>query len=251
METKTFKECMDLFINSAYDVRKVFDDFLSMTICSFSFNPATGKSNYEDEYLQIISTYKKPRETDLFPKLLAALVNEMEDRMVTKHPLGFDVLGEYYEKHISRGQKGQFFTPWTICEFMSKISIDNQRENTKESEIMKILDPACGSGRMLLTSSREAGPNHSYYGIDIDHTCVKMAVINLFLSGVWNTEVMCANALDPRDFFISYRISTNPLGIYKIEDKEKSPLWHLNQFRAESIEPIVSSEKGISQLRLF
>lgn len=184
----------------------------------------------------------------------------MEDRMVTKNPQGFDILGEYYEKQISRGQKGQFFTPWTICGFMSKISVDNLKENAKESEGLKILDPACGSGRMLLTSSKEAGSQHFYYGIDIDHTCVKMTVINLFLSGVWNSEVMCSNALNPYDFFISYRISSNPLGIYKLTDKEQSPLWNgmqhflkENKFKIEKEPPPFSENKSTfgEQITLF
>jgi hypothetical protein len=34
--------------------------------------------------------------------------------------------------------------------------------------------------------------------------------------------------LSPEDFVIAYRISFLPLGIFKIEDKEQSKLWHLH-----------------------
>jgi len=56
-----------------------------------------------------------------------------------------------------------------------------------------------------------------------------MAAIHLFLSGMFHSEVMCANFLEPDDFRFSYRISFFPFGIFKIEEKEKSLLWHLNK----------------------
>ena len=40
---------------------------------------------------------------------------------------------------------------------------------------------------------------------------------------------MCANALAPNDFVIAYQISFIPLGIFKIEEKEQSKLWHLHK----------------------
>ena len=55
---------------------------------------------------------------------------------------------------------------------------------------------------------------------------MKMAAVNLFFHGMWNCEVMCANALLPGDFVIAYRISGFPLGIFKIEEKEKCRSWH-------------------------
>ena len=104
---------------------------------------------------------------------------------------------------------------------------------------MRILDPTCGSGRMLLAAHRAQGAGHEYYGIDIDRTCVKMTAINLFFNGIWNGEVMCANALMPDDFIISYHISFSPLGIFKIEEKEQSRLWymHKNSFTTTDKDP--------------
>lgn len=56
-----------------------------------------------------------------------------------------------------------------------------------------------------------------------------MTALNLFLNGMWNSEVMCANALMPDDFVGAYHISLLPLGIFKIEEKEKSLLWYLHK----------------------
>ncbi|HLP21029.1 MAG TPA: N-6 DNA methylase, partial [Chitinophagales bacterium] len=91
------------------------------------------------------------------------------------------------------------------------------------------LDPSCGSGRMLLASSRIAGPDQYYFGIDLDQTCVKMTALNLFLSGIFHGEVMCANALVPGEFTVSYKTSFLPFGLFRILDKEKSRLWNMYQ----------------------
>jgi len=218
-----------LTISHRFSIFTVFDDFLTMSIAACTQNLHTKKSWYEDEYMATIDKYK---ESDLrfeFPKAFAYLGTEMEERF--DDSLGNDVLGSFFEQHISNGRNGQYFTPYPVCQFMASITTTDRKEdeNAPTDRPLRIIDPTCGSGRMLLATHRTLGPGDEYYGIDIDRTCVKMTALNLFFNGVWNSEVMCANALSPDDFVISYRISFLPLGIFKIEEKEKSRLWHLNR----------------------
>jgi len=212
-----------------FSLPKVFDDFLTMSIAACTRNFETQLSYYEDEYLQTIAYYKDSELRHEFPNAFAQLVVEMEERVNSS--LGNDVLGDFFQEHISNGRNGQFFTPYPICEFMASITHTdrvNDAEASKERPL-RILEPACGSGRMLLAAHKVNGSGHEYYGIDIDRTCVKMAALNLFLNGVWNSEVMCANSLMPDDFVIAYHISFVPLGIFKIEEKENSDLWQLHR----------------------
>jgi hypothetical protein len=200
-----------------------------MSIAACTQNPLTKLSYYEDEYLETIARYK---DTDLrheFPKAFSALISEMEERVGFDQ--GNDVLGDFFEQHISNGRNGQFFTPYHICEVTALLTHADREYDTEtdRERPLRILDPACGSGRMLLAGRSVYGSNHEYYGIDIDRTCVKMAALNLFLNGMWRSEVMCANALIPGDFVIAYRISLLPLGIFKIEEKEQSRLWQLQK----------------------
>ncbi|MBI3233145.1 MAG: hypothetical protein HYZ42_03755 [Bacteroidetes bacterium] len=51
-----------------YEPRTVFDDFLTMTICALSIDPATGKSRYEDLYMETIEKYKSDELRHHFPK---------------------------------------------------------------------------------------------------------------------------------------------------------------------------------------
>ena len=208
------------------DIHHLFEDFLTLTLCAFSFNPQTQKSREEDLYLQTIGKYAKSETRFLFPKLLAMLVVEMENE---NNAFGADVLGNYYEHHLAKKRSSQYFTPWTICEFMAKMTSAERVRKPNDHTPIRILDPACGSGRMLLAGAKNFGRNQEYYGIDVDHTCVKMTAINLFLNGLFNAEVMCADALSPVGFQVSYRTSFLPFGVFKIENKEDSKLWHLHQ----------------------
>lgn len=216
-------------IGCRFPLFSIFDDFLTMTIAACTQNLQTKKSWYEEEYLETIGKYKDSELRHEFPKAFAHLVMEMEERVGSS--LGNDVLGEFFEQHISNGRNGQYFTPNSVCEFMASITHTEHTSDvgSKRIEPLRIIDPSCGSGRMLLASNRVNGSGHEYYGIDIDRTCVKITALNLFLNGVWNGEVLCANALLPDDFVIAYRISFLPLGIFKIEVKEHSRLWQLHQ----------------------
>jgi len=217
-------------IGSRFSLHKAFDDFLTLAIAACTQNPVTKKSYYEDEYLETIAYYKDSELRHEFPKAFAYLITEMEERLGSGG-LGNDVLGEFFETNISNGRNGQFFTPYPICQFMASIThtdrvsdIDGQSDRP-----LRILDPSCGSGRMLLAAHKRNGTQHRYYGIDIDRVCVKITALNLFLNGMWHNEVMCANALMPDDFVIAYHISLFPLGIFKIEVKEHSLLWTLHR----------------------
>jgi len=230
---ETFATLMQSF-SYRYDLRSVFDDFLTMTICAFSQNPVTGKSYDEAMYMETIAKYARDELRHNFPKLLAALTIEMEDRVTSS--LGNDVLGEFYEQNLYRKGAAQYFTPWPVCVFMSECLGSEQDES---NERKRILDPSCGSGRTLLAGAKSFGSRHSYYGIDIDHTCVKMAAINLFLNGIFHSEVMCADALSPECFQMSYVISFLPFGIFRIADREHSRLWqmHVHAFKRKEPSP--------------
>ncbi len=210
-----------------YDLRTVFDDFLTMSICAMGQNPRTGKSHDEELYLETVAKYKEDSLVKKFPEMFAYVVSEMTERMESSE--GYDVIGEFYERNLCRKSASQFFTPWPICVFMAQATADQAKEAKKDDpdRALRILDPTCGSGRMLLTSRKLNGVRHEYYGIDIDHTCVKMTALNLFLSGLFHSEALCADALLPKDFCVSYQSSLLPFGLFRVQEKEQSGLWHI------------------------
>lgn len=243
MSTKQSFSSLMLQFEHRYDLRTAFDDFLTVSLCSLSINPLTRKSYDEDLYLDVIRQYEKDDLRHLFPEAFAQMVLEMESRKGSSE--GNDVIGDFYQEHLYRKRSSQFFTPWSVCEAMAKITCAEETE-----KVLNVLDPTCGSGRTLLASAFELGNKHFYYGIDLDSTCVRMSAMNLFLNGIFNGEVMCTDALNPDDFRCSYKFSIFPLGVRLITEKENSTLWHLhrNSFTKMNTE----NEKQIGkQIRLF
>jgi type I restriction-modification system DNA methylase subunit len=156
---------------------EVFEDFLDICICCLS------GQRYEEQYLSIIKKYKR-EQVDLFCELFVEMVLIMNN-----NDSGLkDCLGEFFQSNITRGASGQFFTPEHVCDFMAAITMDT--ETTKDQTIM---DPACGSGRMLLSAAKISRHNY-FYGADIDNRCCKMAAINLCLNGLTG-EIAWMNSL--------------------------------------------------------
>lgn len=159
--------------------------------------------------MQTIKKYKK-EDLDRFGEMLGLLQLNVLD-----HPYS-DLLGEYFTLNITKGQNGQFFTPEPVCDFMTLI-------NGKPDKTIhqRVLDPACGSGRMLLSFAKHY-PDNYFFAADVSNTCAKMSVLNFFLNGL-RGEVAWMNSLS-MEFFGGWHINTESLGIVPIE-KEQSIVW--------------------------
>jgi len=166
MDIKNFTATFNKIAQSKSE-ENVFTDYLDMVICALS----AGK--HEEEYLSIVKHYKK-EEVNLFCELLAEMIIIMDDGGKGL----VDCLGEFYQTNLSRGKHGQFFTPQHVSDFMAQITMDKDTAVGK-----RIIDPCCGSGRMLLSSAK-VNRNNLFYGADLDSRCVKMCAINLCLNGL-------------------------------------------------------------------
>ena len=143
----------------------------------------------EKEYLRIINSYEK-KERKLFPQMFALLIEELE-----LHP-NQDLLGSLFmELDISNKHAGQFFTPYSVCEMMSKLTFDRKElgKTVHKKGYANVYDCACGAGATLISASEICKSmfkkynyqNHVYFvGQDIDITCVHMCYIQLALHGL-------------------------------------------------------------------
>lgn len=150
-----------------HGIHQVFSDFLTMLICAFS------QGRMEKQYHETICKYEKSCANS-FSEALAALVIEMTGPDGT----GFiDVLGDYFEQHLSYGRNGQFFTPQPVCDMMARLT-------APIGSGKRVADPACGSGRMLMAVAK-VNRSSLFYGADNDVNCAKMAVVNLCLNSMF------------------------------------------------------------------
>lgn len=163
------------------------------TLLSTTDNLARGNlsgkntGSYEDRYMAVVNRYKKHndkprgvRPPDYFFQAMSALFKETWEKQQ-------DILGQIFMECITCGENGQFYTPSHITDFMAKIAMGDQETKTT------VNDPCCGSGRFLISASKE-NPEAILYGTDIGIRCSKMAVINMFLFDL-NAEIYWGNSL--------------------------------------------------------
>lgn len=178
-----------------YDAARVFDDFLTLVICCLA------RQTQEDWYHDTIRKYDED-EINIFPKLLGSLFiiyekNKMENKWC-------DPLGTYYELLSGRFKKsnfGQFFTPEALCDMIAQMMIP------EDTFGKNILEPACGSGRIILASNHRSKGNH-YTAVDLDAVCVKMTCINLAFHGV-RADVYQKNFLNEQEPFEVFTVNSD------------------------------------------
>lgn len=114
----------------------------------------------------------------------------------------FDAWGDLFMSLITKGgQRGQFFTPSSLCNMMSEISLKEEPQATQLTTFGRrvvINDPTCGSSRNLLASSavfeRNKWRKPYLVGEDLDLLCCKMSAVNMAVHGCFG-EVVCHNTL--------------------------------------------------------
>ncbi|HBE72295.1 MAG TPA: SAM-dependent DNA methyltransferase [Planctomycetaceae bacterium] len=171
-QSKSLVELVDRASNQVGLSRgQVFEDFLAVSRCSLA------GGTMEEEYFAVLEKgYKKGsagnRGIDTLKEAFHALIDAME---VTRQ----DVLGDVFTGAISHGERGQFFTPDSVCEVMAGLGVPTERTHESRS----VCDPACGSGRMLLSVAKHQ-PHWEFTGQDVDHRAAQMTAINLGLNGL-------------------------------------------------------------------
>lgn len=151
--------------------RQAFEDFLTFVRCSLA------GQTMEEEYLRTVAKgygtgSKGKRGIDHIAEAFGVLVAAME---ATRQ----DVLGDIFTGGITYGERGQFFTPDSLCRLMAELTTPGEDSGSPKSAN----DPACGSGRALLAIGRKH-PDWEFTGQDSDHRCAQMTAINLGLNGL-------------------------------------------------------------------
>lgn len=221
---ESLKQFEDSFNSFAYRFGQgeVFIDFLDYVLLVMKWwEPNRDFSYFEKKY------------SDIYPKFaqMLELLSIASDNLGEGYR---DALGDLFMELVSGGRNGQFFTPDNVCDMMSQMTMPVVHDGEN------ILDPACGSARMLLAAGKR-NRNAWFFGCDNDVTCCKMAVINL-LQNTLQGEIALMNSLTmeyTKSWEVSYLYNSQiggNLPVYRvIEDKEDSVLWklHMNSFNQQ------------------
>lgn len=157
-----------------------------ITVADFNDDEKLGKGKEKtDKLTNLITIFEKP-ELDFSG-------NRAE---------GDDLLGDAYEylmRHFateSGKSKGQFYTPAEVSRIMAKVIGINQSKSQTET----IYDPTCGSGSLLLKAADEAPHGITIYGQENDNATRALAVMNMWLHGNPDAEIVQGNTLASPQF---------------------------------------------------
>ena len=162
----------------------VWSDFVAMAACTLSMADLQKRGEREKLYADITKKYNE-KEMDRFSAMFADLITAFEDNPSQ------DLLGELYMRlELGNNHNGQFFTPYSVCMMMAKISAGNLKAEIAKRGYVSVNDPCCGAGALLIAFANEAkeqGINYQqqieFVAQDIDFTAAMMCYIQLSLLG--------------------------------------------------------------------
>lgn len=178
---------------------QVWADLISAMACSLANvtdRTEPRYSNREKEYAECI---KRLGGVERVSKLFAIITLALERNQDQ------DFLGSLYmELELGNHWKGQFFTPYSICQLMAEINIPNADETIKQKGWMAVNDPACGAGATLIAAAntfRRKNINYQqevlFVAQDIDRVVGMMCFIQLSLLGCPGYVVIANTLTNP------------------------------------------------------
>lgn len=139
---------------------RVYDDWLDLMLYSLQHD--------DENYIETLEDYRE-EDAHHFSEAFVELQNAMSET-------DGDILGTIYEElGHSSDHFGQHFTPHSLCDAKAEAVIEEEYDG---GEPYTVMDPASGSGRLLMSASK-VNPDSIFYGIDKDSTCAKMTALNL------------------------------------------------------------------------
>jgi type I restriction enzyme M protein len=131
---------------------------------------------------------------------LVSIFNDLDFR--GSRAEGDDLLGDAYEylmRHFateSGKSKGQFYTPAEVSRVLAKIV--GIGPHTRQDQT--VLDPACGSGSLLLKAAAEAPRGITIYGQEKDNATWALSVMNMILHGYADADIQKGDTITSPQF---------------------------------------------------
>ena len=220
---KTFESCV-LELATNRDVHQVFRDFIVVTLSVFIRNQSIPLS------MEAYSRYSDPEIKSKFPEILHHLISEITERRGSEW--GNDVLGGFYETHISNDEEKRILS-WKEC--VKTIQIPEREMNIIPKHWpIALLDVGCRSGRIMLATAGRNNLQYELLGVEYDFDFIMMATLNLFFNFHNKSEVLWIDQSNDNAFRESYHISILPMGIVRNLDPKKSQAWDHYQLYLQS-----------------
>ena len=212
----TKKEFIDLFKKLSHD-RNDYQVWIDLIDCiAIAISNSVDKAQFEEreaKYMEAVGRFDNASDLS---KALAILIEAFENNPEQ------DFLGEVYaDLGLLSNNKGQFFTPMSVCKMMSETTLEKSavEQFIANKGYITINDPACGAGATMIaaaSSLRDMGINYQmsalFTGNDVDPLVAKMCYVQLSLLGCSGYIAVANTIYDP--------VSGDPLIPNKTETQE-------------------------------
>lgn len=137
-------------LSGRYSVRQIWEDWVVMAAISISNAVDHVHAPERERHYMTLAGKYKPHELNVFAELFVDFIRAMDGNPDQ------DFLGEMYMA-VGMGNEhaGQFFTPYCVCQAMSKMTAPDVQAEVEKKGFMTVSDPACGAGALLVAFANE------------------------------------------------------------------------------------------------
>jgi len=133
----------------------------------------------DETYLDVLEEYDRGKDRDRGERNADLFAQAFGELQATMRETGLDVLGAVYEAwDLGSHDQGIHFTPHTVARAMAEFQIIIQDGETAPEPSVRIADPACGSGRLLIFAARVHDEPVICYAKDKNGLCTRLAALN-------------------------------------------------------------------------
>lgn len=223
------KEFLKLFDQLTYSRNswQVWEDLVTVMACAICNATDRRKDPFEKREAQYERAIKNLGGMDIPAQIFSTVVMALEENP------NQDFLGKLYMNlNLGNHWKGQFFTPYHVCELMARTTIDggpDAEEGIGKKGYVSVADCCVGGGAMLIAAAnvfREKKINYHnhvlFAGQDIDRVVAMMAYIQLSLLG-------CPGYIVVGDALLHPIIGQD---LFPIEDEHRE-IWYMPFFMSD------------------
>ena len=222
-----YRELVKMFneLTGSRSTWQVFNDCVEMFALSIQNIFTLGKKHIEneEEYKRISSQYST-NEIQTIVRIFAKITNMAEEKPFR------DLLGDLYmQLNMGSDALGQFFTPYSVSQFMAQcsMSIDEIRSKIEQDGYVKISEPAVGGGANIIAFCEYMLKNDINYQNRCVIVCQDLSRLTAMMCYVVLSLLGCSAVIKVGDTLCE------PFPDYQSEIAKGSELWttpmfHLN-----------------------
>ena len=204
---------------------QVWSDLIVAYSCSIANTAGPNAPHFQDREEEYEKCIDRLGGVEVPARIFANMVMSLEEKQEQ------DFLGDLFMNlDLGSHWKGQFFTPYNLCELMSKMSIEGAQEEIENKGWCSINDPACGAGATLIAAANEMrskGINYQnhclFVGQDIDRVVGLMCYIQMSLLGMPGYVVIGDTLINP----------TTGRSVLFPNEKDGQEIWETPMFHSD------------------